>query len=83
MWYFQSMSFIANFTVFSMEFPITNCLPFFFQIDRNFCQIILSNTLSRGQNESLIKKIQISSEIKLLEGLKCTIVLIQREIISM
>ena len=52
--------FFGNFTMRSMEIPITNCLPFFFQTDRNFYQIILSHTLRRCPNKSLIK----------LEGLK-------------
>ena len=59
-----------NFTVLSMEFPIRNCLPFFFQTDGNFYQIILSHTQGRSLNKSLIKKIQMSSEIKLLAGTK-------------
>ena len=33
-----------NFPVFSMEFAIKNCLPFAFQTDGNFYQIILSHT---------------------------------------
>ena len=36
---FTSIPFFANFTVLSMEFPITNCLPFFYQTDGNFYQI--------------------------------------------
>ena len=59
-----------NLTVRSMEFPIRNCLPFFFQINGNFYQIILSHTQGRSPNKSLIKKVQISSEIKLLAGTK-------------
>ena len=58
-----------NFTVLSMEFTIRNCLPFFFQTDGNFYQIILSHTQGRSPNKSLIK-IQMSSEIKFLEGTK-------------
>ena len=58
-----------NFIVLSMEFPIRNCLPFFFQTDGNFCPIILSHTQGRSHNKSLIK-IQMSSEIKLLAGTK-------------
>ena len=46
----------ANFTVLSKEFPIGNCLPFFFQTDGNFYQIILSHTQGRSPNKSLIKK---------------------------
>ena len=59
-----------NFTVLSMEFPIRNCLPFFFQTDGNFYQIILSQTQDRSPHKSLIKKNQMSSEIKLLAGTK-------------
>ena len=62
-----NVPFFANFTVFSMEFPITNFLPFFFQTDCNFYQIFLSHTLSRGPNESRIKKNGMPSEIKLFE----------------
>ena len=54
----------------SMEFPIRYSLPFFFQTDGNFYQIILSHTQGRSPNKSLIKKIQIPSEIKLLTGTK-------------
>ena len=39
----------------SMEFPIQNCLPFFFQTDGNFYQIILSDTQGRSPNKSLRK----------------------------
>ena len=46
----------VNFTVLSMEFPIRNWLPFFFQTDGNFYQIILSHSQGRGPNKSLIKK---------------------------
>ena len=58
-----------NLIVLSMEFPIRNCLPFFFQIDGNFYQIILSHTQGRSPNKSLIKKSK-SSKIKLLAGTK-------------
>ena len=44
----------------SMEFPLTNCLSSFFQTDGNFYQI-LSHTLGRGPNESLVKKIVINA----------------------
>ena len=53
-----------------MEFPIRNRLPFFFQTDVIFFQIILSHTQGRSPNNSLIKKNQMSSEIKLLAGAK-------------
>ena len=59
-----------NFPVLSMEFPIRNRLPFFFQTDGNFYQIILSHTLGRSPNNSLIKKNQMPSEIKLSAGTK-------------
>ena len=54
----------------SMEFPIRNCLPFFFQTDGNFYQSISSHTQGRCPNKSLVKKIQMPSEIKLLAGTK-------------
>ena len=57
----------VNFTVLSTEFPIRNCLPFFFQTDGNFYQIILSHTQGRSPNKSLIKN---PNEIKLLAGTK-------------
>ena len=50
----------------SMEFSIRNCLPFFFQTDGNFYQIISSHTQGRSPNKSLVKK----SEIKFLAGTK-------------
>ena len=59
-----------NLTVLSMAFPIRNCLPFLFQTDVNFYQIIVSHTQGISLNKSLIKKIQMSSEIKLLAGTK-------------
>ena len=59
-----------NFSVLSMEFPIRNRLPFFFQIDVNFYQVILSHTQGRNPNNSLIEKNQMPSEIKLLAGTK-------------
>ena len=67
---FTYISPLVNFTVLSMEFPIRNCLPLFFQTDGNFYQIILSHTQGRSPNKSLIKRIQMSSEIKLLAGTK-------------
>ena len=45
----------VNFTMLSMEFPIRNCLPFFFQTDGNFYQVISSHTQGRSSNKSLIK----------------------------
>ena len=59
-----------NFSVLSMEFPIRNRLPFFFQTDGNFYQIILSHTQGRSPNNLQIKKNQMPSEIKLLAGTK-------------
>ena len=67
---FTDITPFVNLIVLSMEFPIRNRLPFFFQIDGNFYQIILSHTQGRSPNKSLIKKIQMSSEIKLLAGTK-------------
>ena len=66
---FADITPFVNLIVLSMEFPIRNRLPFFFQIDGNFYQIILSHTQGRSPNKSLIK-IQMSSEIKLLAGTK-------------
>ena len=54
--FFTSRSFFANFTVLSMEFPIKKYLPFFFQINGNFYQMILPHILGRGPNNSMIKK---------------------------
>ena len=51
----------VNFTVLSMEFPIRNCLPFCFQTDGNFYQIILSHT----QGRICLNKLLIKNEIKL------------------
>ena len=53
----------VNFTVLSMEFPIRYCSLFIFQTDWNFYQIILTHTQGRSPNKSLIKKLQMSSEI--------------------
>ena len=65
-----------------MDFSITNCLPHVFQSDGNFYQITLSHTLRRIPIKSHIKKFKISSEIGFKQGLKFTIVLIQREIME-
>ena len=46
----------VNFTMLLMRFPMRNCLPFFFQTDGNFYQIISSHTQGRSPNKSLIKK---------------------------
>ena len=59
---FWSIPIFGNFTVLSMEFLITNCLPFFFQTDQNFNQIILSHTLERCPIKSLIKKINVMKD---------------------
>ena len=53
---FTHKPFFANSGIVSMLTPISNCLPFFFRADGNFYSMILSHTLGRGQNESLIKK---------------------------
>ena len=71
---FTYIPLFVNFTVLSMEFPIRYCLPFIFQTNWNFYQIILTHTQGRSQgrspNKSLIKKLQMSSEIKLLARTK-------------
>ena len=54
--------------VFSMDFPITNCLPFFFLTDNFFYLIILSHTLGRGPSKLLIKKFKCHQ--RLLERTK-------------
>ena len=53
---FTDITPFVNLIVLSMEFPIRNCLPFVFQIDENFYQIILSHTQGRSSNKSQIKK---------------------------
>ena len=53
---FAYIPIFVNFTMLSMEFPIRNCLPFFFQTDGNFYQIISSHTQCRSRKKSLIKK---------------------------
>ena len=53
---FTYIPLFVNFTMLSMEFPIRNCLPFFFQTDGNFYQIISSHTQGRSPNKSLVKK---------------------------
>ena len=55
-WCFTSIPFCELYRAFN-GISFTNALPFFFQTDWNFYQIILSNTLSIGPNKSLIKKI--------------------------
>ena len=57
-----------NFEVLSMEFHVTNRLPFLFQTDGKFYQNILSHTFDRVPCKSLIKKKAL--EVKLLERLK-------------
>ena len=57
---FTYMPFFANVTVVSMEFAIRICLPVFFQTGGIFYQVILTYTICRGPNESLIKKNLIS-----------------------
>ena len=52
--YFTSIPCFAKlYSVFN-GISITNCLPFFFQTDGYFYQMILSHTLGRGPNDSLI-----------------------------
>ena len=59
-----------NITVLSMEFPIRNCLPFFFQTDGIFLSDYLV-TYSRKKSQQIAdKKSQMLSEIKLLAGTK-------------
>ena len=58
---------LVNIAVLSMDFPITNCLPFFFQTDETFYQIIFSLTLGKGPSKLLIKKVL---EKKVLERTK-------------
>ena len=55
----MSMPLFANFAVLSMEFSVTNCLQFFFQTDGNFYQMILSHTLNRVLNKSLMKNVNV------------------------
>ena len=38
--FLRQYPFLGKFKEHSMDFPITNCLPFFLQIDENFYQII-------------------------------------------
>ena len=67
-----------------MDFIITNCLPFFLQIDEIFYQIILSHIngrcpshiLRRCPNKSLVINIDV---IKDKAFRKFTLVFIQRE----
>ena len=60
----------VNFTVLSMEFPIRNCLPFFLPNRREFLSDYLV-TYSRQKSQHIAdKKIQMSSQIKLLAGTK-------------
>ena len=67
---FTYIPLFVNFTMLSMEYPIRNCLPFFFQTDGNFYQIISSHTQGRSPNKWLVKKFLMPSEIKLLAGTK-------------
>ena len=73
---FYVYTLFVNFTVLSMEFPITNCLLFFFQANGIFYQIILSHVLGRGPNKSSIKKSKCHQRQSFLKALKITIVLI-------
>ena len=54
----------SNFRDISMEI---NYLPFFFYANENIYQIILSHTLVKNPNQSLIKKNQMLLEIKFLD----------------
>ena len=56
---FTSIPILGNLqvTVLSIEFPITIFLPFLFQTNGNFYQIILSHTLGRCPNKSMIKNL--------------------------
>ena len=81
-WCFYVRARFEIFTSLSMEIPITNCLTFFFRDDGNFYQIILSYSLDRGQNESLIRKLKCNQGYSFKKRLKFTIVLVQMETIS-
>ena len=59
-----------NVTVLSIEFPIKKCLPFFFQTDGNFLSDYLVRYSGQKSKQIAGKKIQMSSEIKLLAGTK-------------
>ena len=60
----------VHLTVLSMEFPIRNCLPFFFLIDGIFLSDYLVTYSGQKSQQIADKKIQLSSEIKLLAGTK-------------
>ena len=56
---FTSISLFANFTALSMEFPHSRLFVIFLPNTREFFyQSILSHTLCRGPNKSLVKKIK-------------------------
>ena len=59
-----------NFTVLSMEFPIRNCLPFFFKTDGKFLSDYLVTESGQKSKPIAELKIQMSSEEKLLAGTK-------------
>ena len=54
----------------SMEFPIRNCLPFFFKTDGNFLSNYLVTYSGQKSQQIANKRIQMSSKIKLLAGTK-------------
>ena len=54
----------------SMEFPIRNWLPFFFQTDGNFLSDYLVTYSGQKSQQIAGKKIKMPSEIKLLAGTK-------------
>ena len=54
----------------SMEFPIRNCLPFFFQTDGNFLSDYRVTYSGQKSQQIAGKKILMPSEIKLLAGTK-------------
>ena len=60
----------VNFTVLSMEFPIRNCLPFFFQTNGHFLSDHLVTYSGQKSQQIADKKIQMASEIKLSAGTK-------------
>ena len=60
----------VNLTVLSMEFPIRNCLPFLFQNRWEFLSDYLVTYSGQKSQQIADKKIQMSSEIKLLAGTK-------------
>ena len=64
------MPFFANFTMLSMQFPITNSLPFFFQADEILSDDLVTHCRQRSERITNKKQNQMTSEIKLLERTK-------------